>query len=100
MEFGLPPKTINLLRETFGRIPEIEAVYLYGSRAKGTYKRRSDIDLAVHFKKNGKSAMGKLKRELDELPIILKIDVLDDTKITKKAFRDEYEQTKKLFFKL
>lgn len=30
-------------------IPEIEAVYLFGSRIKGTHDKDSDIDIAIEF---------------------------------------------------
>ena len=44
--FGLPQATIDLLRDYFSHIPEIEKVVIYGSRAKGKFEKGSDIDFA------------------------------------------------------
>ena len=43
----LLPQQLTHLVEVFGRYPDIQAVYLFGSYAKGTAKPNSDIDLAV-----------------------------------------------------
>ncbi len=48
IEIGLPKKTIQNLQAVFRKHPEIQSVTLYGSRAKGTFKRGSDIDLTLH----------------------------------------------------
>lgn len=44
---GLNAQQIALLQQIFADYPAIEKVKLYGSRAKGTYHARSDIDLAA-----------------------------------------------------
>ena len=43
---GIKPKVIQEIR-TFARKYNIDKVILFGSRARGDYKRTSDIDLAV-----------------------------------------------------
>lgn len=47
MPFGLPETTLRTLREVLKQYPAVEKAVIYGSRAKGTYKRGSDIDLAL-----------------------------------------------------
>ena len=46
-DIGLTPHEIDLIRAVFRRFPVIREVALYGSRAKGTYRPESDIDLAL-----------------------------------------------------
>ena len=46
MPFGLNQKTINQLNSVFQKYPEINQVKIYGSRAVGSYRKGSDIDLA------------------------------------------------------
>lgn len=48
MNFGLSQKTVNKLRSFILNIPEIEDLKVFGSRAIGTYKEGSDIDL-IHY---------------------------------------------------
>ncbi len=45
--FGITEKTYTMLLELFARHPEVEEAWLFGSRAKGKYKKGSDIDLAI-----------------------------------------------------
>ncbi len=45
--FGLSQETIARIQAVLGSHPEVERAVLYGSRAKGTYKNGSDIDLAL-----------------------------------------------------
>ena len=59
--------------------PEIERVVLYGSRATGTYRDRSDIDLAIIGNAIDHQTLGSVRLDLDESDIPLPIDVLDYT---------------------
>ncbi len=47
MRYGLNEEIIRQITDIFTRFPSIEKVLLYGSRAKGTYKTGSDIDLCL-----------------------------------------------------
>jgi len=46
--YGLSDRTLNTLGALFRKYPGIEGVTLYGSRAKGTYRNGSDIDITLH----------------------------------------------------
>jgi len=47
MKFGLNDRTIEQIRAVFARYPQVEKAILYGSRAKGSYSKGSDIDLTL-----------------------------------------------------
>ena len=47
MPFGLKDIEINRLKQLFAADGHIETVILYGSRAKGTYKPFSDVDITL-----------------------------------------------------
>ncbi len=47
MKFGLNDKTIDKIHAVFARYPQVEKAILYGSRAKGNYRKGSDIDLTL-----------------------------------------------------
>lgn len=53
MDYGIKSRVLEEICD-FARLYEIERVYLFGSRARGDFKERSDIDLATvggnHFK--------------------------------------------------
>ncbi|MCC6271326.1 MAG: nucleotidyltransferase domain-containing protein, partial [Microbacteriaceae bacterium] len=43
----LTERELTMIRATLERFPDVSAAILYGSRAKGTAKPTSDIDLAL-----------------------------------------------------
>ena len=47
MTFGLSDATIEKIRSVFARHPQVEKAVLYGSRAKGTFRNGSYIDLSL-----------------------------------------------------
>ena len=47
MEYGLPDRTLATLDTIFRKYHGIRQAILYGSRAKGNYRRGSDIDLSL-----------------------------------------------------
>jgi predicted nucleotidyltransferase len=47
MSFGLNDRDIKTIYNIFGKYPEVKTVWLFGSRAKGTFHTGSDIDMAV-----------------------------------------------------
>ena len=47
LEIGLSDSEIQQVQSILGLFPHIEEVFLFGSRARGDYKRGSDIDLSI-----------------------------------------------------
>lgn len=72
--FGLSPRALGLLREVFYRHPEVHAVKIFGSRAMGRFEDYSDVDLAL-WGDIDLRLMGRVVRELDELPLPYTFDV-------------------------
>lgn len=63
---GLSEFEVNEILLFVKRFPEIERVILFGSRAKGTYKRGSDIDLAISGAALSYSIINELSYLLNE----------------------------------
>ena len=47
MRYGIKEEQWDMLSTIFAKNPKIEKVLLYGSRAKGTYKPFSDVDITL-----------------------------------------------------
>jgi predicted nucleotidyltransferase len=89
-----PPLTeqeLALVRGVFGRHPEVSAAILYGSRAKGTHKSFSDVDLAVVGEVTPLAAEA-LAGELDELPLPYRFEVQPVSRITHRPLREHIER--------
>ena len=67
MEFGLKDNTIEKIIQVFASIKEIDRAIIYGSRAKGTNKQGSDIDIALKGKKLTLKELNKLSLLLNDL---------------------------------
>lgn len=63
---------------------------LFGSRARGDFKERSDIDLAVWGMPE--RSRGMFWAELEELPTLLKFDICHISALTDKAFLENIEK--------
>ena len=66
---GLPENTVAQVVSVLAGFPEIQKAVLFGSRAKGTYKRGSDIDLALIGDNLDWRTLGKIDSALDDLPV-------------------------------
>lgn len=67
MNFGLTAEVTEKIRNVLSHHQEVQSAILYGSRAKGNYKRGSDIDLTLIGEKINLSKLAKISDELDDL---------------------------------
>lgn len=75
-QYGLPTSLISHIQAIAARYPDIEAVILYGSRAKGNYREGSDIDLTL--KTSGKeqhNLLLNISHQLEELDFPYQLDI-------------------------
>ena len=77
---GLSPKELEILKDVFKKFDDIKEVILFGSRALGTHKTASDIDLAIKGKVDI-NTLSKLKYTLEEdtnLPYFFDVVIYDN----------------------
>ena len=77
---GLSPKELEILQNVFKKFDDIKEVILFGSRALGTHKTASDIDLAIKGKVDI-NTLSKLKYTLEEdtnLPYFFDVVIYDN----------------------
>ncbi len=75
MESGLNATDILKIRQVFALHQEVEKAILYGSRAKGTYKLASDIDLTLVGAELNLTIQQEIELELDDLLLPYKFDL-------------------------
>jgi predicted nucleotidyltransferase len=88
---------LALLQGVFRRHPEVTAVRLFGSRAKGTHAECSDIDLAVWGEVDALRAEA-IAAELDELPLPYRYDVKPFAEIQLDSLREHIERVGRLVY--
>lgn len=91
MNHGLPSQTVEKIHTVFSRFPAIEKAVLYGSRAKGTYKPGSDIDLTLYGDALTTAELGAIVEELDDLLLPYQIDLSILEQIAHAKLREHIE---------
>lgn len=61
---------------TLKNIKVVDAIYLFGSRARGDYQERSDIDLAIKCQHVTDADWEMIMNKVQLLPTLLKIDCI------------------------
>lgn len=86
--FGLENRHIEFILTVLkNNIQEEDAkFYIFGSRAKNTYKEYSDIDIAVEIpqKKLSANVLGKILMEFSDSTLPYEVDVIDLNSINEK----------------
>jgi len=72
---GLSQDTIQALRRIFAQFKEIEQAILYGSRAKGTYRKGSDIDITLKGEAVSHRIMTQIEAAVDDLLLPYQVDL-------------------------
>ncbi len=82
-----------------GKLPFVEKIWLYGSRARGDFWDRSDIDLAIECPTASDSDWKKVLDIIEDADTLLKIDCvrLDEVKEDSFFKKDILEDRKLLF---
>ncbi len=65
--FGLKQTDIDAIHSILQAHPNVEKAFIYGSRAKGTFKPGSDIDLCLFGSRLDLSELLRIDREIDDL---------------------------------
>lgn len=78
--------------EKLKALPFVQAIYLYGSRARGDNEERSDIDLALSCPNASRSDWRAVRNIIDDADTLLAIDCIHWEKVQDERFRKEIER--------
>jgi predicted nucleotidyltransferase len=71
--FGLTDRDMTTFKDIFKKYPDVKTVFIFGSRAKNSYKPGSDIDLAVM----NEAIIRKINVEFEESSLPYRVELLD-----------------------
>ena len=91
MKYGLSEATLEEILTVFRENSQVYEVILFGSRAKGTFRPGSDIDLAVKGKLTFQEFL-QLLVKLDDLELIYKIDAIQYSTIKSQELLDHIDR--------
>lgn len=84
--------------ERIKNLPFVEAIYLFGSRARGDAHEKSDIDLAIVCPKAGDREWLQVVDIVDEADTLLKIDCVRFDTLKNDRLKAEIEQDKTVLY--
>lgn len=91
IKFGLKDRHYEELKALYFLYPNIEEIIIFGSRARGDYKERSDIDIAIKGNLS-KLDIAMIREQLEESRIPYMVDVIEYNKIVDKNFKEEIDR--------
>lgn len=76
-KFGLEDEIIKKIVDILKKYKEVESAKIFGSRARGDYKKASDIDIALFGENLTHTINTKIFYEIDELYLPYKVDLIN-----------------------
>lgn len=96
--FGLSNRNIENIKQVLKNHSTIQKAVVYGSRALGTYRPNSDIDLTLLGQSLTFTELLKIDNELDDLLMPYKIDLSLFHRIDNKGLIQHIERVGKTFY--
>lgn len=99
--FGLDLNILEKMKAVFRQFPQIKKVIIYGSRATGTYKKGSDIDITL-FGENLtlKNTVYPLMDSIDELYLPYMFDISIYSNIDNEDLVEHIKRVGKVFYSI
>lgn len=91
--YGMTNEEFAAITEVFVRFPEVESAILYGSRAKGTNSRFSDIDITLIGDRITRPLLCDLAACIDNLLLPYEVELSVKSWLTYQPLIDEIDQT-------
>lgn len=89
---GLKPEDISLLRQIIFSHPTVEDAILFGSRAKGEWKKFSDIDISLIGENITHTDLIKIIMEIEDTDLPYTVDIIRFASITNPALTDHIQR--------
>ena len=82
--FGLDEKIVENIIKILEKYEEVESAKIFGSRARGDYRKASDIDIALFGNHITSSINTQIFYEIDDLYLPYKIDLINFNSISQE----------------
>ncbi len=96
--FGIYPRSYKEILAIIEKYESIEEVIIYGSRAKGTQREGSDIDITLLGNVNNED-FNKLLLELDDSYIPYKFDISIYNDLNSENLKEHIDRVGKTFYR-
>ncbi|MFN3996582.1 nucleotidyltransferase family protein [Algoriphagus sp.] len=91
MRYGIDNSVWEEIIDVF-QYYQVDRLVLFGSRAIGTFRPNSDIDLAIFTEGISFRRFLDLKADLDDLGLLYQIDLIDFNRITNEELKSHIDR--------
>ena len=98
MRFGLSDTVISELQGVCRRHQNIQELLIFGSRAKGNYRERSDLDVAAIGNNLDYNQLLSILIEIDDLELLYQVDLLDYQKHADTPIGEHIDRVGQVFY--
>lgn len=98
MQFGLNDMELNALRQALAAFPEVEEAIIYGSRARGTNRVASDIDITLKGSNLTYLQLALIDAKIDDLYLPYFVDLSLFSKIKNTDLIESIEREGKVLY--
>ncbi|MBO5124301.1 MAG: nucleotidyltransferase domain-containing protein [Spirochaetaceae bacterium] len=98
-EFGLTEAHRSIISAIFAQYPQIKTVVVYGSRAKGTHRPGSDIDMTITAGEDlSTNLLLKLINDFDDSLLPFLVDLSICAQLTEPALLDHIQRVGRVIY--
>jgi len=98
-QYGIPESDLDALLSELKKNSKINEIILFGSRAKGTFRNGSDIDIALKGRKLKLNDILDATLDIDKLLLPYKLDLVIYTRIIEPALIEHIKRVGIVLFK-
>ena len=98
MRFGLTEQAIERIHRVLARHHAVESAVIFGSRARGSHKPGSDVDLTLRGEGLSARELGIIEDELDDLLLPMKMDLTLFDQITHEPLKEHIQRAGVVFY--
>lgn len=96
--FGLSEEQLDRIRNTIASSPRVVRAFIFGSRAMGTYRNGSDIDIALEGEDLTFDDILRLHSSIDALNLPYFVDIVDVKRIENPDLKDHISRVGMLIY--
>jgi predicted nucleotidyltransferase len=98
MNYGLNQQELESIKQILSSYSEVEKAIIYGSRAKGTHKPNSDIDISLMGSELTLGILNQISWKLDDLLLPYTFDLSNFHQINNVALVEHIERIGKVIY--
>lgn len=97
-EFGLSERNLNELAQCFDQVSALDHVVVFGSRAKGNFSTRSDIDLCLFGDQLSTKDLNRVYHLIDDSYIPYQTDLVVYHRLDHPELKDHIDHVGKVIW--